>query len=467
MTALQYAQSPSQFYYANGQPRFETFASLLGRYSPFADSAYIFERLHAAYERRLAKIAPDLPAAGQLLDAVQDNTAQVKSDVLSDTTLRSAVQHALRQIVTGEPYGFPLPVCNDIFNSALEHVESGMVGSLIEGSTLRRDRLGPRPWHSLIWDEDGPDEVIGRGFRFIVEANYGESLVTPSASELAVMRDAMALLDELVPELSRSALRHTIMVAIFPSAGGWKGKASSSQYRVSGTVFLNRDALRNPWWVAEHLLHESLHQKLYDFRHGHLLLTKDSSDTVDDQSTVGRTVHSVWNLPGLSGLNFWDTHRSLAAFHVYVHLAVLTTLAEKRVMELEPRYGPLKGAPPVMTSSRLCFDRAQYLEESLRKNCWDELGTAGHWLIDWLGSIIHAIDPCPPPPGSYIHLLLDRYTLEINHVAQVVPSPQFADVLERLIEFESRRTSMLLDQIGRLDQLELLESSLAIEPGEG
>jgi hypothetical protein len=45
----------------------ETIEAVLARHRAFGDSDYIREQLHASYKRRLNKIAPHLPAAGQLL----------------------------------------------------------------------------------------------------------------------------------------------------------------------------------------------------------------------------------------------------------------------------------------------------------------------------------------------------------------------------------------------------------------
>ena len=188
---------------------------------------------------------------------------------------------------------------------------------------------------------------------------------------------------------------------------------------MTGAIFLNKELLRNPWWVAEHLLHESLHQKLYDFRHAHSLLTRDDAGKSALSDDV-HTVVSLWNTPGLAASNVWGINRAVAAFHVYVHLALFCTLAEQRAPELEGVYGPVD-APPVMTSSRKAFERASYLGQSLRSSCWSELGLAGQRMVEWLSSILDAMDPSPPPPGSYLHLLLNRYLNEAADIKRDAP----------------------------------------------
>jgi len=160
------------------------------------------------------------------------------------------------------------------------------------------------------------------------------------------------LLGELLPLLARSALRHTHLIAVFPSAA-WKGAASLSQFWLGGTIFVGREFVQSPWWVAEHLLHESLHQKLYDFHHGRSLLESNFSREGTPK------VCSLWNAPGTNNSNLWDTHRAVAAFHVYVHLALLSTMAEERTTELENAYGSASGKPG-MIDSRRAMERAPF-----------------------------------------------------------------------------------------------------------
>src|SRR5262249_2270341 len=151
------------------------------------------------------------------------------------------------------------------------------------------------------------------------------------------------------------------------------------------------------------------------------------------------TVVSLWNTPGLDASNCWNTHRAVAAFHVYVHLALFCTLAEQRAPEFESVYGRLD-APPAMTNSRRAFERARYLGENLRSSCWPELGLAGRRLVEWLGSILDALDPSPPPFGSYLHLILDRYLMEAAKVQQKPPSGNLARQLAVLIRAEITST---------------------------
>ena len=267
-------------------------------------------------------------------------------------------------------------------------------------------RIGPDAHHGWLWREDYPDDVFGRAFRLIVDHEYGGSLCSIVADEFAMLRKGERLLHELLPGLARSALGHVHLVGCFPDVGLWKGKVSSSQIRMGGTIFLNRQMLLNPWCVAEHLLHEALHQKLYDFRHGHSLLDPDFSGADSPR------VCSLWNAGELNEANLWDTHRAFAAFHVYVQLGLLAAVGEQRAAELEGTYGCFSG----LIESRKALHRARHLGEQLGELCAEKLGVAGKRLLDWLMSILDHLDPAPPPKGASLHLLLDRYEREANRI---------------------------------------------------
>ena len=422
--------------------------------------------MRVAYGRRLSKISVSIPVAGELFEALQKADSYSQYRVLGDPVLRCTIQHALTQIVTGSPYGLPLDDCEEIFRDALRHVLGRRPGGLLGSSLPHLERLGPEPWHGWIWSEEHPEDAFGRALRRLVYEHYGESLITPNSAEVAMLRKGASLLGELVPSLSRSALSHTPLVAVFPSVGRWRTKASSSQYRLSGIIFLRREALNNPWWIAEHLLHESLHQKLYDFRHAHSLLARDAIDIDDQTSAVTRPVVSIWNFPGLDQRNHWDTHRAVAAFHVYVHLALLCSIAEYRAAELETIYGLPQGDLPTMTKGRQAFDRAHYLGEKLEESCWPELGLAGQRLVDWLGSVLDALDQAPPPEGAHLHLLLERYVLEGGMVKRASVATESTGVLTDLIADEIRQARALLSAVDPTVDLNRFEACVAPDPDE-
>ena len=71
----------------------------------------------------------------------------------------------------------------------------------------------------------------------LVTNNYGAEPCPPTAGELEVLRAGREVLRTLFPAVAASALSHTRVIAMFPDAGQWKGSASSSQFRLAGTIF--------------------------------------------------------------------------------------------------------------------------------------------------------------------------------------------------------------------------------------
>jgi hypothetical protein len=97
-----------------------------------------------------------------------------------------------------------------------------------------------------------------------------------------------------------------------------------------------------------------------------------------------------------------------AAFHVYAHLTLFAMVAEQREAELSGEYGPVRET----VGSLRAFERAWYLGERLKEDCWELLGTAGRQMVEWLLAALEFMNPSSPPSGADIHLYLDRYVRE-------------------------------------------------------
>lgn len=423
-------------------PNITRFDSILSQGRPFGDSRYIHEQMRDAYKRRIEMIGGQLAPARKLLDAVNGLDEEKQYRILGDPLVRAVVQQALGQIDTDTRMTLPLEECEGVLRETVRYVENGAGCSPLASGAVQANHLGPALYTPWIWTTDRSDDIFGRSFLKLITAEYGESLCTPSSADITILQKSTRLLEELFPQLARSALSHAHVIGVFPGTGSWEKVASSSQFRLTGAIFLNKTTLKNPWWVAEHLLHESLHQKLYDFRHAHSLLARDDPNASGLPIDV-RKVVSLWNTPGLDASNSWDPHRTVAAFHVYVHLALFCKVAEQRASDFESVYGRLD-TPPAMTNSRRAFERARYLGENLHSACWAELGLAGQRMVEWFGSVLDALDPCPPPPGAYLHLLLDRYLMEAAKVQQKVPSPDLVSQLARLSNNEIASTKTVL-----------------------
>lgn len=374
----------------------------LVRQRPFGDSTYILQQYQASCLRRLRIIGVRLPGAQHLASVLETVDEEVIRRVTGNTVVRCAIQHAHTQVATDDVYGLPLDTCDEVFDIAAKHVHVGGRGTPLDDGPFQLPKLGDQQYHGWIWREDYPDDLFGRSFRFLIERNYGDALRTPGPDDIAALHNGEQLLRRLLPKLTPSALSHVHLVGLFPSIGYWRDKASSSQIRLGGSIFLGGSLLSSPWAVAEHILHEALHQKLYDFRHGHTLLEDDFA-----QRGAPR-VRALWNPAQLNDANSWDAHRAFAAFHVYVQLYLLARVAEVRQSELEAIYGSMSG----MISADRAFGRAWYLGEQLKESCWGVLGLAGQRLVDWLRSILETLEPNPPPRGARVHLLFDLYNRE-------------------------------------------------------
>ena len=400
----------------------------LARHRAFGDSNYIHEQLRVCLGRRLKRVATQLPVAGQLYDALD---AQPDSDqlrrLIGDLVFRCAVLHAHTQVESGAPCGLALQDCEAIFATTLQNLEHGKTDTPLQDGTLLP--LGRASYLGWVWSDEHPDDIFGRSFRYLVGDHYGALPLTPTARELETLYRGVELLQILLPLATQSALSHAHLIACVPSAGSWTGMASGSNFQLGGTIFLGR-SLPNPWWVAEHLLHEAVHQKLYDFRHGHSLLV------LGTPRDVAPRVWSPWNPVRLDRANYWDTNRVFAAFHVYVHVALLALVAERRAPELEESFGPLQG----MTDSRTALDRAWYLGHRLKEQCSTQLGPAGESVHEWLMAALECMDPDPPPKGAYLHFALDVYRRDAARVGKLLENkgPESTDLAEQLAPLARR-----------------------------
>ena len=127
------------------------------------------------------------------------------------------------------------------------------------------------------------------------------------------------------------------------------------------------------------------------------------------------------------------------------------TLAESRSAELERTFGP-RSSEPDMIFSRVALERAHYLHEQIKSAFWEELGSAGKQLVDWFGLVLEAVDPSPPPTGSYIHLLLTRYRREARRILFILDNDddrsELCNSLRTLAVEEIIQVCRVLDMVG-------------------
>lgn len=445
-----------------GAARMAAAETALLSHRAFGDSLYIRDRLAATYQRRLRKLGQALPSAAHLASLLAQAPPTSQRQLTGDIVLRCAVQHAMCQLTLDEAYGLPLVQCTGLFQLAAKHLQAGRPGGPLVAQLPAIARLdqqheeaedGNDSHGSYIWHAWHTDTPYAGAFLNVIESNYGAPLLTPTPHERDLLRRGLRLLHTLLPGLSASALSHVQLVALFPVMGIWRGKASSSQFRLNGCIFLNQELIGNPWWLAEHLLHEALHQKLYDFRHGHSLLAPGHA------REDARRVCSLWNAPDADNNHCWDVHRTLAAFHVYVQLALLCLKAEQHEAALTPVYGPIASH---ISGSRRAIDRARYLGEQLQAHMQAELGLAGQQMTDWLMNVLDVLDVQARPAGARLHLLLDLYQRQSRKLDIFLASGGAIDQAAMALQAaqETQATLAALQIGGRTLALHGLQASL-------
>ncbi len=391
---------------------FESVEQALASEVPFGDDNSILDGRRDRLIAQLEELTSDMPEAKRLVAAVEHRSDDDHRRLFTETTLRSAIGHAHRQLVLGAPRRpqlLRLTDCAAVFAAAARYVECGGTDTPLQDGSLVP--LGPESFHGWIWRDEHADDPYGRAFRELIRQRYRMLPSTPAREGVDMLARGAELLGELLPMVARSALHHANTIACVPADKAFFG--SSSRPDLGGTFFL-RETLGSPWWVAEHMLHESTHLKLYDLLGAETLMQADGG-------RVERPVLTPWNPSMLSGANRWHAWRVLAAFHVYLHLALLASVAEQRATELAATYGPLED----ILDSRRALDRCGYLGRQLRAHprCWEALGVPGQQLAAWLRSLLDILDPDPAPDGPVVHLYLDRYHRETERVEKMLADP--------------------------------------------
>jgi hypothetical protein len=216
----------------------------------------------------------------------------------------------------------------------------------------------------------------------------------PTEEESRNLRQGIALLRDLFPLLTPSILRHIDVIALVSTepahgeAGPPGGNPLSTDPFIScssspspGVILVNPSVLTNPWYIAEIILHEGLHSKLYDVMATHNLLRPNY--TQEESAKL----HPLWHMSSES----WDVQRSLFAMHVYAHLALFFQRVARSFDALAPRFGPLHVIDAGL-SMRRSLDRAHFLGMKLAEVGTRDLGPAGHLLLAQLQEMLLVLE---------------------------------------------------------------------------
>lgn len=413
----------------------------LAGHAVYGDDRHILGLSRDRLVGALADVASRLSPAEELLDAVASGPRDHR--LFTEPTLRAAIGHAHRQLFSnpvGGPRLLPLDDCCAVFYSAARYVRQGGADTPLQDGSLVA--LGTAPQHGWIWRDDDRDDAYGHAFRQIVAARYGMPPPSPDARSVELLQSGERLLAELVPVLAPSALHHCRVVACVPESRSF---GSSSRPDLGGMALVGRNA-PGPWVIAESLLHESAHLKLYDLFGADMFM-----------ANADRFLVIPWNPSNLVGANRWNTWRALAAFHVYVHLALLSAVAERRGPELEATFGPAGG----MTPSHRARTRARFLATQLmtQPQCRTTLGTTGQKLTQWLLSLLDLLDPNPVPDGSTRHLYLDLYARETARLRRTLAEgTTLLKELKGLAMQDVTSARAILSGIGAARQLPALDA---------
>jgi hypothetical protein len=415
---------------------------------PFGDSGYILGRVRLHYEHRLEIVAEHTPAAAALLSALRTADPNHSCRVIADPVVRTVIDDAVRHFRLDGPV-FPENELNTVLTFAKRNLEeSKNVPPLAEGEVrdiccIRNRNVCPWIWSGHRSDNDVLGQIFGRTF----EKYHGDlELRAVNESSQQMLLAGMALLQNLLPRLSRSALDHVQVISIIGPDSASRHYTSFTDPRMPGAMFLSPSVLGNPWKVAEHLLHEALHLKFIDIEHTHSLLASD----FDPANSP--TIRPHWNRSHPLSVNEWPINRVLTVMHVYTSLALFfATIANDRSL-----LDQVGGVLNPIKEGRRALDRARYLGEQLEQSI-SQLGFAGRCFVRWLRQMLDAIDPSPPLRDSYVHLLLDLYDREVEEIQRL---SQRIGKKENVAEAQ-RVTCARLAEMSR-NELECTDQVLAI-----
>ncbi|WP_223738662.1 hypothetical protein [Corallococcus sp. AS-1-12] len=380
---------------------------------PFGDWRYINDRSVLFYTRRLELLVRRLPEVEPLLAAWNAASPEARYPVLGDTVLRATLNAALGGLENGVQ-DLPLERYRAVFEDARRLLAEGRREAPTERGASRRLRVGDAAHHPWVWCDEREEDVWAQGFRQLFDQEKSRSLLrTPDEASLGVLRGAVALLEDVLPQVSRSVLDHAYLIGVTDvlNRRDWDNPKrrfsydSFTTFTIPGALFLSMGMLRNPYKAAESLLHESLHLKLHDVQHTHAILKRGYNS---DRSPV---IRSLWNRWHPEATNEWPACRSLAAMHVYVHLALYAERLARDPERIQAVHGPLNGYDPVLQKRR-SLERAYFLGGALRRECWEELGIGGQRMVDWMMGLLNELGAGHLPQDGNAHLFLDLYERE-------------------------------------------------------
>lgn len=364
--------------------------------APFGDWRYIRQRVTESVSRRLdlsRRLFPQAAPALERIRALDDATAaRVLEHPFLRSTVFAATQHLKHpwKVLTHEQVEQYLEQLGILLAGDWKGRKASSLSLLMEEDYEDAARHTLWQWTG----EQGDRTLTGITPTVFLKNSPNYVFHHPTEEESRSLRQGIALLRELCPLLTPSILRHIDVIALVSTepargeAGPPGGNPLSSDPFIScssdtspGVVFVNPSVLTNPWYIAEIILHEGLHSKLYDVMATHNLLRPNYT------KEEAAKLHPLWHISSES----WDVQRSLFAMHVYAHLALFFQRVDRNFDALAPRFGPLH-VIDARLSMRRSLDRAHFLGMKLAEAGTQDLGPAGHLLLAQLQEMLLVLD---------------------------------------------------------------------------
>jgi hypothetical protein len=240
------------------------------------------------------------------------------------------------------------------------------------------------PW---VWSDRSVSDPLAEEFLVLCHEAFPGLCFRNSglpAYELAQLETGYALLKETLPGLV-SNLKHVQIIVIVRDASG-PGEEnvflSASQDSVGATIFLSEKALADPYLVAESLLHEATHHKLFDAWSSLPILKEAAYSQEGDKIPIPWATKHQWNS------DVWEFSRALAALHVYIHLIVFFY----RLHGTRPllNISPLDDCEAAFRIDQL-WRKSSFLLTELKRRADAALQALGKDLLMWLEELLNVL----------------------------------------------------------------------------
>ncbi|MFK0259118.1 PqqD family peptide modification chaperone [Streptomyces sp. NPDC090445] len=360
--------------------------------SRFGDTRAIEERNVARFSIGAELLAEQDPRHEAVLRRVSRAARDQLLPLLGDPVLRNAFEDDLVKLENGVRTGFG-------FGALASRIPAEPAGL---GPCERMATPHVRPWphhgSAWVWTEMSPaDRVPGEMATRLrqlydgsIEGGPSSDPVVPGPEMCQALGRGAELLTALLPQVGPSVLRHVSVVGFTrgESADGPLQSLSGGD-PLPSAILMAPERLADPWTVAETLLHESVHLKLFDALRAGALLTEPE-----------HAVPIPWRQTP------WRLIRVLVALHFYVHLLVFQEAVRNAGPELRAEFGrPPAGevvdevTPGTQAAREGTFgsglERVRYLAGYVRGLPPGTLTPAGRQFMRWLTDVTAVIDPEP------------------------------------------------------------------------